>query len=331
MLRVHITTILFAMALMVGCGGNNPFDRSQDPLKDYPSFKTDSPEQTAPPVEPESEPREVQQFLEDTYKVTVKGKLADEPFVFTRGEAKSYEIEVRNLVPDTVFAYEIVGNIDGSDSANSNCNENLPCLELIDVQGDLLKYELKWTPSATFELDSPDFSGRIEMSFEYKDGTSETAMDLHDLVVSSREFAVAVQYSDEPAYIQGATRFDSDRSEFNEADGNVNVDIRIVDPNASSARRPQIQYVGSMTSVDYHAIGFLNPAMTAPELRDGVWVQRYQLNLAGLAAAYRAQNPGATGSFTAGFSLSALSTATGLTSPQVWERTFVVNLSEGAE
>ncbi|MEO0337241.1 MAG: hypothetical protein AAF202_12665, partial [Pseudomonadota bacterium] len=323
--------ILLTLAIVVGCGGNSPFDRNQDPLKDYPSFKDDSSEQTAPPAEVESVEQPTQEFLEDNFKLTVKGKNPDEPFTFIRGQANEYEIVVRNLVPDTVFAYEIVQNIDGSANQNEGCNDNLPCLDLEGIEGDTQTYRLKWTPSMSFEIDEPEFPGRIEMDFIYKDGTSQAARERHDLILTTREFAAMVVHKNEPAFIQGSTQLDGESVEFSESEGKVNVDIRIVDPNAFSARKPEVQFVGSMAGVDFLAIGFFNPVMAEPELRDGVWVQRFELNVAGLAAAYRASNSNASGQFKAGFALRANSTATRKSSPQKWERSFTVKLSEGGE
>lgn len=332
MIRVHFTTIAFALLLtiFVGCGGNSPFDRSQDPLKDYPGFEEDSVEKTAPPVIPESAPPETQEFLEDNFKMTVAGKLDDEPFSFTRGVPSSYEVTVRNLVHDTVFAYEITTNIDGSNEANEACANALPCLQLQDTQGDTQTYLLTWTPALDFALDQPDFEGRIEFDFMVKDGTSETARNRHQLIYSLKRFAVRVRFQDEPAYIRGAPQLDAQQVVFEESAGALNIDIAIVDPNASNSKRPEIQVSASKPNVDFWAIGFLEPTMSTPELKNGVWVQRHELDITRLAAAYRDKNPGATGQFRSGFTLRAHSTATGKSSPQTWERTFAVKLSGGS-
>jgi hypothetical protein len=330
MISVQVSIIVFSLSLVVGCGGNNPFDRSQDPLKDYPSLKNATPEQTAPPAEPESVDPPVQQFLEDNHIVTVSGKLTDEPFRFVRGQETIYEIEVRNLVPDTVFSYDITRNVDQSSNSNEDCNSNLPCLDLLSVDGDRQTYELKWNVPQNFELDDPDYAKRIEMSFVYKEGTSQAARAVHDLVLNSREFNVEVDFSNEPVFIQGSEQLDGEQVTFNESQGRVNIDIRIVDPNGSNARKPEIQFSAVSMNVDYLAMGFLVPTSAAPQLRNGVWVQRFELNVAGLAAAYRAQNPEASGQFTSGFTARAHSTATRESSEQAWERSFFVNMSGGA-
>lgn len=295
--------IVWGVLLILGCQGNDPFDRESNPFpKDLKNYTPEQPEAL-----------DTQAVKVKTYDVSANGEVnASKILHFVAGESGEYTINGRSFVDQTQFSLK---------------GHNLPAgAELTADATNPGNWKLTWTPPVTV-IPNGQRGVDLDISIEFvlAEGTSLRAQNAHAAFEKMTNFRLTVRHSDQQPVITSAGELDS-TSSLSETTGRVSFNLTIVDPMSNAEFPPELWPEFQLDDSDTSLPGNMALQKTgSPEFRGGgQWVIPMALDLNLLGDHYRRN--GENGKrININVSMLAESTVTDNESP-VWSKTLSVQL-----
>lgn len=291
------------VALMLGCQGNDPFDRESNPYPD--DIKNYTPEQP--------EATEEQTVKVKTFDVSAKGEVASTKVLhFVAGENGEYTIDARSFVDQTQFNLKPHNFPEGA--------------QLTPVQGSPGSWILTWTPNVSV-IPAGQMGVDIDVSIEFviAEGTSPRAANAHAPFEKMTDFRLTVRHSDKQPVITTANQLD-ETTQLSEDSSNINFNLTVVDPMSNGDHPPELlkrfNFEDSNTSLPGN---FALRSTSQPTFQgSGTWIFPMTLDLDLLGDHYRRN--GENGKrINVNISVMAESSVTSNESP-VWSKTISVQL-----